>query len=356
MDRARRHRKQRGRTVVIIGAGGNIGSSLVPHIGKMTGVSRVTLVDQDIYEARNLGAQMIGAGDVGRPKASVQARTLRRMRPDMHVEAVVAPVEVVPLGLLRADVILSCLDSRRSRQEVNRVSLRLGVPMIDAGVDGEKLLARVSGYMPGAGHACLECAWGDFHYETMERVYSCIGERAPAAPTRAISSLGALAASLQALECHKHLTGHPGVVAFDREILIDAAHHNFYRTTLAPNPSCRLGDHAVWRIEPLHRPVERISLRQALALGPSANGRRNAGALRVEASPFITRIVCSRCGYERALLRHRASLAASAPRCRKCGAGMLTPGFHMHDRLSAAELPDQTLRRSHSTRNVYSPF
>ncbi|MCZ6696342.1 MAG: ThiF family adenylyltransferase [Acidobacteria bacterium] len=347
-------RAPRVRSVVIIGAGGQIGSNLVPHIGKMTEVGRVTLIDQDVYSSLNLAAQMIDPGDIGHPKATAQARKLRRMRPDLRVVPIVAPVEFVPLGLLRADVILSCLDSRRARQEVNRIALRLGVPMIDAGVNGAWLLARVSGYVPGAKHACLECAWSDRDYETLEQVYSCVGERIPVAPTRSISSLGALAASLQAIECHKILAGSPGVVAFDREILIDAAHHILYRTAMAPNPNCRLGNHAAWRIEPLQRSPDRVSLGQALALGPSGKGRWNGGGLRVEASPFIRRLVCSHCGHQRSLLRHRASLAAGGPRCRKCGAGMAAPGFDTLDRLSAAELPERTLRRSLRTLGLRS--
>jgi molybdopterin/thiamine biosynthesis adenylyltransferase len=343
-----------GRSVVIIGAGGQIGSNVVPHIGKMTEVSRVTLLDQDRYEQHNLAAQMIDPGDVGRPKATAQARKLRRMRPDLRVVSIVAPVEIVPLGLLRADVILSCLDSRRARQEVNRIALRLGVPMIDAGVNGAGLLARVSGYQPGAKHACRECAWSDRDYETLEQVYSCAGEKIPVAPTRSISSLGALAASLQAIECHKILAGSPGVVAFDREILIDAAHHTLYRTAMAPNPDCRLGNHAAWRIEPLQRPPDRISLGQALTLGPSGKGRWNGGGLRVEASPFIQRLVCIGCGHQRSLLRHRASLTEGGQRCRKCGTRMVAPGFDTRDRLSAAELPERTLRRSLKTLGLRS--
>ena len=55
------------KSVTLIGAGGNIGSHLVPHLGRMPGVERITLVDRDIYEERNLFSQDILPGDIARP-------------------------------------------------------------------------------------------------------------------------------------------------------------------------------------------------------------------------------------------------------------------------------------------------
>ncbi|MDX6614340.1 MAG: molybdopterin-synthase adenylyltransferase, partial [Blastocatellia bacterium] len=103
------------KSVVVIGAGGNIGSHLVPHLGRMPNVARVTLIDRDVYEPPNLLTQDITPRDVGRRKALVQARRLARINPDLRVRAIAEAVERVPLGLLRADVILACLDSRRAR-------------------------------------------------------------------------------------------------------------------------------------------------------------------------------------------------------------------------------------------------
>src|SRR6185295_15243005 len=39
-------------TVVVVGAGGNIGSHAVPHLGRMAGVRRVVLIDRDVYEKK----------------------------------------------------------------------------------------------------------------------------------------------------------------------------------------------------------------------------------------------------------------------------------------------------------------
>ena len=117
--------------------------------------------------------------------------------------AVSLPVETVPLGRLRADVILACVDSRAARQYLNQAARHLGVPLIDAGVFPDGLLARVSVFLPGAEHACLECTWDQADYDAIEQSYPCQGGVPDAAASGAPAHLGALAAAVQAIECQR---------------------------------------------------------------------------------------------------------------------------------------------------------
>jgi molybdopterin/thiamine biosynthesis adenylyltransferase len=133
---------ENSRRLALIGLG-NIGSHLAPLAAAMPGVGSVTLIDPDSYEEKNLGAQAITPADVGMAKAIVQARRLQEINPRLRVTPIVERVENVPLGALRADVIAGCLDSRRARRWLNRMAWRLGVPLVDAGVRAEGMLARV---------------------------------------------------------------------------------------------------------------------------------------------------------------------------------------------------------------------
>jgi len=175
-------------SVTVVGAGGNIGSHLVPHLARMRGVERVTLVDPDICVEKNLASQDITGRDVGKAKAAVQARRLRRISPVLAVKAIVEAVENVPLGLLRGSVLLACLDSRAARRSVNLAAWRLGLPWIDAGVHGDDLLARVNVYFPCPDQPCLECAWDDRDYQMLAQVYPCVGRDAPRATNACPSS------------------------------------------------------------------------------------------------------------------------------------------------------------------------
>jgi len=332
--------------VVVIGAGGNIGSHLVPHLGRMPEVDRVTLIDKDVYEARNLRTQDITPRDVGKLKARVQARKLRRINPSLCVEAISDAVERVPLGLLRADVILACLDSRIARQHVNQFAWRLGVSLVDAGVEAGGSLARVNVYVPGADNPCLECAWDDRDYEALEQVYSCLGPTASVAATNAPSSLGALAASLQAIECLKLLSGQSDHAAVSKQVLVDALYHKHYVTAFRRNPNCRFFGHEVWNIQKLNRATKELTLAEALELAPAGIRTNRPCALRIEGKPIVKRLTCPACGAVRTLFKLECSLPGAQTKCPRCGRRMIAAGSDVLERLSAAAVSRNELGRS----------
>jgi molybdopterin/thiamine biosynthesis adenylyltransferase/ribosomal protein S27E len=316
--------------VIVVGAGGNIGSHLVRHLGRMPAIGRILLVDPDRYELSNLFGQDIEPRDCGRHKVAVQAAALRRINPALKVETAAARVETLPLGALRGDVILACLDSRASRQSVNEAAWRLRVPWIDAGVEGGGLLARVNVYVPGKDAPCLECAWDERDYAALEQTYPCSsGPSAPA--TGAPSGLGALAASLQAIECGKLLAGGPGRVAAGRQVLLDAAWHKHYVTEFRRNPSCRF-DHGAWSIRRLECDPARVTLAGLLCSGTplSVPGRR-----------FVRTLRCPGCGRSRRVFRLEPSAGGS---CRRCGRAMLASGTEVVHALDGT-LPERILRR-----------
>jgi bacteriocin biosynthesis cyclodehydratase domain-containing protein len=73
--------------VLVLGVGG-LGSWAALSLA-CCGVGELTLVDGDLVELSNLNRQVLfGAGDIGRPKASVAAAALERFNPEMRVEAV----------------------------------------------------------------------------------------------------------------------------------------------------------------------------------------------------------------------------------------------------------------------------
>ena len=328
-------------TVAVIGAGGNIGSHVVSHIARLPGVSSVMLIDNQRYTSDNLRSQEITSRDVGRAKAGVQADRLRRIRPDLDVSALVAPVQEVPLGILQADVTLSCLDSLAARQWIAEACWRLSQPLVDAGVSGGSLLARVHVYRPGPENACYECGWDSRHYAeaASEQTHPCqaASGTAPAqpAPTNAPSFLGGLAASLMAAECMKILGGEWDQVLVGSQVLIDVRNHTHYRTRYPRNPACRF-DHRAWEIESLDADPSRLTLADALRLGRTFPGANGAPRLRPFLQSFVTLRVCSRCNR----MKRGASLdrrTGASPRCRFCKEALLIAS--VMDSLSAYDVP-----------------
>jgi len=329
--------------VIVVGCG-NIGSHLIPHLGRLQAVDRVTLIDRDRFEARNMTNQAIEPRDIGKAKSRVLAARLRHIRRDLQVDAIAAPIENVPLGLMRGDLILGCLDSRIARMRLNQSAWRLGVPWIDAGVRADGMLVRVHAYLPGESQPCLECAWSDRDYQSLEVSYPCAGTGGNPAPTNASSGLGALAASLQIIAAQKYLAGQADQVQFGRQVLIDAAHHKHYLTACRRNPRCRF-DHEVWRIEKLNADQSRLTLGDALQMAAHGPGQVEHTWLEVEGRPFTKRLLCPGCGHSKHIMRLFASLSEKASGCALCGQKMSAPGWNLAETLSD-RLPSRALRRS----------
>jgi molybdopterin/thiamine biosynthesis adenylyltransferase len=177
-------------SVAVVGCG-NIGSHLVGHLARMHHVNRVILVDPDVYEAKNLSGQDIDRDAIGSSKVERQAARLRAIRPGLAISAFRDRFEQLPLATFQGSLIVSCVDSRGARRDINRAATRLGATWIDGAVGGVDLLARVAVYLPGASRPCIECEWDDADYEAMARTEMACRMTADAAgpPAAAMNSV-----------------------------------------------------------------------------------------------------------------------------------------------------------------------
>jgi hypothetical protein len=227
------------------------------------------------------------------------------------------------------------------------VAWRLGVPWIDAGVEPGGLLVRVQAFMPGLEKPCLECMWDERDYDLLEQTYPCGDGSSMPASTGAPSSLGALAASLQAIECHKLLTGRIDGLLAGRELLVDAAHHRQYVSIVKRNARCRF-DHVVWPIAKSERTPDSMTLGDVLeAAGAKIDD--HAVSLRVANQAFVTKVACTRCGHVRNTLCLKRRLQSADRVCSRCGGQMMSVGFEMLEALDARRLPERWLSRSLSS-------
>lgn len=332
---------------VVVGLG-NIGSHLVGHLARMASAVQLVLIDSDSYEAGNLAGQDMTRGDAGRAKAAVQARRVRHIAAQANVVAYQAAVEQMPLGVLRADVIFSCVDNRAARRYLAEAAWRLDVPLIDGAVDGTGLLGRVGVYVPGPHTACLLCTWNEADYQSQEQTYPCGGSNSPPG-TRAPAELGAVVAGLMAVEARKLLessataNGRPEPAA--RYLLFDLRHEAFELTTVTRNPQCRF-DHRTWKIHSLHEPPSRVTVSELLrraapeALQTSTRSKHSAAiSLPIPGQGFARQVVCPQCGYTRPIgLRLEERIARRWRICAQCQAQMQVDRFAVLEPLEGPEL------------------
>jgi len=316
----------RGRpaSVVIVGLG-NIGSHLPSQVARTGQVGRLTLVDPDVYEAPNQRCQDVAASDLGKSKVEVQTRRVRRVDPRIEVLALRACIEDVPLGLLRADLILAGLDSRVARMNLNSTAWHLGVPWIDAAVDGGSMLARVNVYLPREGAPCLECAWDAGDYAALEQIFPC-PSAAQTPSTNAPASIGAVAAAMMVVEAEKLLAGDDDHLLAGRQVMCDLRHHAYLITAYRFNPNCRF-DHELWMIETPANKSPKMTLGQ-LVESESAG----CSMLRVPGHRFSRAVYCLSCGRSQAApLRLVRRIPSVRLHCPDCGGTMAVRGFDMRE-------------------------
>ena len=337
---------ERGKSVTIVGSGGAIGSHLVPHVARMPSVSRVTLIDPDRYESHNLASQEIEARDVGKLKVSVQGRRVRRINPMLTVNTIAERVESIPLGALRCDVILACLDGRKARIAVNEAAWRLGIPWIDAGVGGEQWIARVNGYRPGDGAPCMECAWNDDDYAAVEQTYPCGDGVDPVAPTNSPSHLGGLAAAMQAAECEKIVSARGDTTLAVRQIVLDARSQGQIVSRLVRNPNCRFA-HRTWKICPVTIRSLGVTIGDLLQKVGISAAQFDSAALELPGHTFVQTLACVDCQRKSSRrLRIVRRLKGRAAQCPGCGGRMVAGGFDQIERVRVNQVTGSELRRS----------
>ena len=327
-----------GASVAVVGAG-NIGGQVAQHLA-MLGMG-VLVVDKDTVAEENLGTQGFASDQLGSPKAEARARHLAQLNPSCRIEALHADIEQLGLGALRdMALIFSCLDSRRSRVVVNELATRLGIPWVDAAVDGSgrSLLGRVAAYDPRSPtSSCYLCPHDS---ESLGEVMreggdgSCPTWRWEAskpvtAPTLAISALGAVVAGAQAIWGLKLLLGHAEEVV-GREMYLDLGRSVVTTHEMNRNPRCVL-DHQVFALTPFGRSASEITVEDAFA---EAEARLGPGvSLRLHRRSIATELSCPECA---AVSRPYRVLEATTPKeatCR-CGTIMQPVALGLRDRLS----------------------
>jgi molybdopterin/thiamine biosynthesis adenylyltransferase len=113
--------KLRAAHALVIGAGG-LGSPAAIYLA-VSGIGRITLIDDDVVDLTNLQRQILhGTPDVGLAKVESGSRALARLNPEVAVTAIHRRVAGDDLDALiaDADVVLECSDNFATRHATNR--------------------------------------------------------------------------------------------------------------------------------------------------------------------------------------------------------------------------------------------
>jgi molybdopterin/thiamine biosynthesis adenylyltransferase len=210
----------RASSVFIAGAGG-LGSPVAQYLAA-AGVGTLRICDSGKVELSNLNRQLLHSDrDLGKPKVRSAARTVRRVNPQVRVVPLREAIDEDSVEELVGDaqLILDCLDNFPTRQVLNALAVRRGLPMIHAGVTGYS--GQITFLHPPAT-ACL----------------ACIVPQSP--PQEVFPILGATAGllgCLQALEALKYLSG-SGPLLVGRMLFCDGEAMQFQEVAIQKDPHC----------------------------------------------------------------------------------------------------------------------
>lgn len=296
-------------SVLALGAGA-LGNEVLSHLAA-AGVGKLTIVDFDRVELTNLHRTLLfREDDIGQPKARVAARELRRLNPELEVEAIEGDFRfAVGLGYFRrADVVAGCLDSIEARAAAAQLCALAGVPYIDGGTSG--LIGEVRHYLPGDG-PCYACAIGPEARNRLLARWSCAGLALTSVPEPERPALGAtsgVVGSHQAMAILLALLGRQQSWGYSH--LYDGVRGRMEAVRLPRDPECPNHDGPLPIDLSFEGSVERTSAADLdAAFGPLAGVR-----LR---HTLVTALICD-CGRRWEMFRPLAALLPGDFVCPEC--------------------------------------
>ncbi len=123
--------------VCVVGVGG-LGNPITTRLVAM-GVGTIRIVDRDVIELSNLHRQtMFDDSDVGEIKVEVAAKKLKKLNPNVTIEAL--PISVNDYTALEViegcDVVIDALDSVNARYSLNKACVQKKIPFVTGAAVG----------------------------------------------------------------------------------------------------------------------------------------------------------------------------------------------------------------------------
>ena len=133
--------KLKNAKVCVVGVGG-LGNPIASRLVAM-GIGKIRIVDRDVVELSNLHRQtMFDESDIGQIKVEAAAKKLKKMNPDVSIEALPVSVnDYTSLDIIEGcDVVLDALDSVNARYSLNKACIKKNIPLVTGaavGVSGQ---------------------------------------------------------------------------------------------------------------------------------------------------------------------------------------------------------------------------
>jgi len=207
-------------SVFIAGAGG-LGSPAAIYL-TAAGIGRIRLVDHDRVDRSNLNRQVLHwDNDIGRSKVESATEKLKRLNPEVEIEAIEETITEANLAHLLAgfDLIVDAMDNLPTRYLLNKAALDQNIPFFHGAIYGFE--GRAMTIIPHKT-ACLRCVYRGVIPE----------EKFPV-----IGVTPAVIGCIQATEVIKYIVG-IGELLTNKLLNYDALNMEFTEFNVKKDPHC----------------------------------------------------------------------------------------------------------------------
>ena len=140
---------------------GSGGMPVLDMVSRDPGVTRVTLVEPDLYKPHNVERHLFGLEAVGQPKVEVARRWLLQRRPDLHVRALAWDLtdpdrqQELDEAVASSDLGICAADNEKAKYHFDSLMRRHGKPW----ALGEVLSGGIGGFVHAfvSGGPCYGC-------------------------------------------------------------------------------------------------------------------------------------------------------------------------------------------------------
>ncbi len=195
-------------TVLIVGCGA-LGSIAAMYLAG-AGVGRLILADFDNVDITNLQRQLsFSESDIGKSKAEALGRRIHQINSETEIvirQALIRNDDIEALSA-ETDVVIDASDNPASKSMLSRITARIGIPCVTAGVDTWRgqVMTCAAGSM----------RWCDVFPQNDEQGFT------PCSIAGVIGPVPGIMGSIQAVEAIKLITG-AGEPLTDKLLLLDA--------------------------------------------------------------------------------------------------------------------------------------
>ena len=286
---------------IVVGTGA-VGRRIAIHLARI-GIGTLGVIDPGRYDERaNLVTQEIFTADLGRAKSERTGEVCKQVSPATRVLMYEGRFQDLdPVSLAEADVVFLATDNLAAEVEASYQFRLLGIPLVQASVHGETLVAQVR-FLANqrADSPCLVCGYGPSEYEHLNKSswFRCSGshstagpvEQTQVVPTTSTSYLCALAADLALVQWTRHTLGLGEPVA-DTLLQYCGFTHRMTQTELVRRDQCR-GGHMILDHRTLPGPLAECKWSSLAGLA-GFNGRTHqASSLTLDNLSYVTSARC----------------------------------------------------------------